>query len=79
MDKIQKVLDKLAGEERSKIKVVLEKINSGIFAGLDLKKLKGRQDVYRVRIGRIRIIYRQAGDKIFVLAVERRNDNTYNF
>jgi hypothetical protein len=79
MDKIQKVLAKITDNERLKIKIVLEKINSGTVNGLDLKKLKGRDDVYRVRIGKIRIIYRQLGDKIFVLAVERRNDNTYNF
>jgi mRNA-degrading endonuclease RelE of RelBE toxin-antitoxin system len=79
MDKIQKALAKLSDSERLKIKIVLEKINSGIVIGLDLKKLKGRDDVYRVRIGKIRIIYRQVGDKIFILAVERRNDNTYNF
>ena len=79
MDKIAKALARLSAPERLKIKNILEKINSGNFTGLDLKKLKGRDDVYRARIGKIRIIYRLAKDQIFILAIERRNDNTYNF
>jgi len=79
MDKINKALAKLSAKERGKVEEILEKLVSRQPAGLDLKKLKGRGDVYRARIGKIRIIYRQLGDKIFVLAIERRNDNTYNF
>jgi mRNA-degrading endonuclease RelE of RelBE toxin-antitoxin system len=78
MDRIKKALNKLSAEEREKVEEILDKLISKQLAGLNLKKLKGRDDVYRVRSGQIRIIYRQLGDKIFVLAIERRNDNTYN-
>jgi len=80
VDKIQKALDKLSVKERAVVKDILENIEEKNFDGLDLKKLKGRDDVYRVRKGDIRIIYRLGENKeIFVLEIGRRNDNTYNF
>jgi mRNA-degrading endonuclease RelE of RelBE toxin-antitoxin system len=80
VDKIQKALDKLSVKERAAVKDILEKIENKNFDGLDLKKLKGRDDVYRVRKGGVRLIYRMGENKeIFVLEIGRRNDNTYNF
>jgi len=79
MDKIAKALKKLAAGEKEIVKAILVKINYHDFNGLDIKKLKGRQDIYRVRKGKIRIIYRLNDDnKIIILTLERRNDNTYN-
>lgn len=79
VDKIQKALNKLSEKERSAIKQILNDIHHGKVEVYDLKKLKGREDVYRIRKGKIRIIYRidhQSGE-IFLLSVERRSDNTY--
>ena len=46
---------------------------------MDVKKLKARDDVYRARKGDLRVIFRRADDgQIFILAVERRSDTTYN-
>lgn len=79
MDKIAKALKKLVAGEKEIVKAILAKIDCLDFNGLDIKKLKGRQDIYRVRKGKIRIIYRLNNDnKVIVLALERRNDNTYN-
>ena len=65
--------------EKEIVKAILVKIDCLDFNGLDIKKLKGRQDIYRVRKGKIRIIYRFNTDsKIIILTIERRNDNTYN-
>ncbi len=79
MDKIAKVLKKLASGEKEIVKAILVKINCHDFNGLDIKKLKGRQDIYRVRKGKIRIIYHVKDNKITILTLERRNDNTYNY
>ena len=76
MDKIAKALKKLAAGEKKIVKALLLKINRRDFNGLDIKKLKGRPDIYRVRKGKIRIIYRFAKNKILILTAERRNDNT---
>ena len=78
MDKIQKALKKLRPKERQAVKMILQKLTNLNFSGLDLQKLKGRNDLYRVRKGSMRMIYRVAGGKIFILAIERRSDTTYN-
>ena len=78
MDKILKALSKFNPKEQEKIKNILVKINKNQVSVLDMKKLKGRDDIYRVRSGRIRIIYRQKDGAIKLLAIERRSDVTYN-
>jgi len=77
MDKINKALNKLSLKERRVVKVLLEKIGTGTTSDLDVKKLKGRDDIFRVRKGKLRIIYRKKNERIFILAIERRNDTTY--
>jgi mRNA-degrading endonuclease RelE of RelBE toxin-antitoxin system len=79
MDKITKALKKLTAKERKIIKEILVKIKNQQFGNLDVKKLKGREDIFRVRKGEIRIIYRiDKTGNIFILSIEKRNDNTYN-
>lgn len=79
MDKISKAINKLNGKERQTVKKILLSMRNGELAGLDLKKLKGRDDIYRVRKGKIRIVYRTGKNgEIFILTIERRSDNTYN-
>jgi len=77
MDKITKALGKLTPKERDWVKEILERLNSRNIAGLDIKKLKGREDIFRARKGDVRIIYRLAEKEIFILAIERRNEKTY--
>lgn len=78
MDKITKTLQKLSEKERNRIKLVLQKLSDNKISGLDIKRLKDRNDIYRVRLGDIRIIYRKDNkNKVFVLAVNRRNEKTY--
>jgi mRNA-degrading endonuclease RelE of RelBE toxin-antitoxin system len=79
MDKIQKALRKLNPKEREEIKAILIKLKNRQFKSLDIKKLKGREDIFRVRKGQIRIIYRtNKKGNIFILTIERRSDTTYN-
>ena len=78
MDKIKKALEKLTPKEREKIKSILIEIKKNRFKNLDIKKLRGRDDIFRVRKGQIRIVYqvdRRGG--IFILTIERRSDTTY--
>lgn len=79
MDKIEKALTKLSKKERELVAALLRKIQAIDFVGLDFKKLKDRQDVFRVRRGDVRIIFRVVKDgSVFILAVERRSDTTYH-
>ena len=77
MDRIAKAISKLSSKEREWVKVILEQIGKGEFGNLNIKKLKGREDIFRARKGDVRIIYRVTKGKIFVLSIERKSDNTY--
>jgi len=78
-DRVEKSLRRLSDPERKKLEDVLERIRTGRMESLDVKKLKARDDVYRARKGDLRVIFRRADDgQIYILAVERRSDTTYN-
>ena len=78
MDKIKKALNRLSSKERRRLKEILLQIDAGDFQGLDLKKLKGRNDVFRARKGNIRIIFRKKDDSIKILSIERRGSKAYS-
>ncbi len=79
MDKITKALQNLSSRERKLIKSILLKININSLSGLDLKKLKNCNNIFRVRKGKLRIIFKkQTNGQYFILAIERRSDKTYN-
>ena len=79
MDKISKALQNLSPKEKKAIKSILRKIKSGLLSGFDLKKLKNTDDIFRVRKGKLRVIFKKHPDsRCFILAIERRSDKTYN-
>jgi len=78
MDKIEKALNKLSSGEKEKLKKILIQIERKDFQNLDLKKLKGRNDVFRIRKSNIRVIFRKIDNSIKILSIERRSNNTYN-
>lgn len=77
MDKLTKFLKKLDSKERDRLKNILSLLFSGATYKLDIKKLKDRDDVYRVRAGNLRIIFKKENDDLQVLDVGRRNERTY--
>ena len=77
MDKISKSLQKLSVQEQKNLKDILTSISKGDFSELDLKKLKARKDIFRVRAGKMRIIFYKKEDFVKVLSIERRSDKTY--
>ena len=78
VDKIRKTLNKLSEKERTVVRSIMLNIERGLVTGYDIKKLKGRDGVYRIRFGQIRIIYIVDHNGVNrLIAVERRNDNTY--
>ncbi|MFA6135765.1 MAG: hypothetical protein WC705_00120 [Candidatus Paceibacterota bacterium] len=77
MDKIEKALSKLSPKERNWVSVLLGLILQNKLTGIDIKKLKGREDVFRAKKGKIRIIFRVKDKEIYILAIERRTDTTY--
>ncbi len=78
MDKIEKALRRLNTKERTWVKEILSHIQSRNYKGLDIKKLKGRDDIFRARKGDIRILYRMKDKRIFILLIERQSEKTYS-
>ena len=79
MNKLQKFLSKLDFKERKIAKGIIEKVTTQDFSGLSVKKLKGVENLFRVRKGDIRLIYSQKDKIVIILEIGRRNDTTYNF
>lgn len=78
MDRIKKQLSKLNAKEREIFQQLLLNMKAGNLRSLDCKKLKGRSDIYRVRKGRMRVIFRiDTAREYHILAVERRSEKTY--
>ena len=76
-DKITKELANFTSKERLLVKELLIQIRSDDRQGLVITKLKGHQDIFRIKKGRIRIIYRQNKEVFKVLVIERRSEKTY--
>lgn len=77
MDKIKKALSKLNTKERALVKSILVRLYNDKLLGMDLKKLQGHKDIFRIRKGNIRIIYQQNDGDISILTIERRSEKTY--
>lgn len=45
--------------------------------GLDIKQLKGHTDLFRVRKGHLRIVYRKTTTEFLIVRIDRRNEKTY--
>ena len=79
MNRIDKFLAKIPKTDREKIFHALSCIMSGNLKNLDIKKLKGISNRYRVRIGVHRIQFEVEKENIFIVDIGRKDDNTYKF
>lgn len=76
-DKIKKLLGKLSPKEREIVKLLIMRVKLDDIEGLDIKQLKGHSDLFRVRKGRIRIVYRKTLSEFLIVRIDRRNEKTY--
>lgn len=79
MERIEKDLQKLSPKERVWAKELIERLVAGETKGLDIQKLKGGADIFRVRKGNFRIIYRIVKGEAILLRVARRSEKTYKW
>jgi mRNA-degrading endonuclease RelE of RelBE toxin-antitoxin system len=78
MNRLAKELQKLSKKELARVLDVLQKLQLGQVDSLQVKSLKGRDEVYRARVGRLRVIYSVSKEgTINVLAVRKRDEKTY--
>lgn len=80
MRNLAKELKKFSPKERLEIERLVERIIARELTGLDCKKLKGAGNLFRVRKGRIRIIFElKSREESIIFAIERRKEDTYKF
>ena len=77
MKKLEKSLKRLSPKETKAVEKVVEKLTKREWTGLDVVKLKGTTDVFRVRVGRLRVIFRQRAKEVDILVIESRSEKTY--
>ncbi len=76
-DAITKFIAKLSKTEKVVIVELLEKILANKTDGLQIKKLVGSTDIFRVRKGKFRIIYQKTKTDHIIISVDRRSEKTY--
>lgn len=76
-DKIKKILAKLSKHELEIVKLLILRVKLDDTTGLDIKQLKGHKDLFRVKKGRLRIVYRKTARDFLILRIDRRNEKTY--
>lgn len=76
-DKIQKFLSKLTQKELDQVNHALERLQMNKLEGMRVRAIQGKKGVYRIRVGRIRIMYRSSGQRQEVLHITNRNEKTY--
>lgn len=78
MDGIRKFLNHLEAKRKAVIEEIIARLVKHDFEGLDIKKLKGQKNHFRVRKGKIRIqFYFDEANNVVVTDATYRNDNTY--
>jgi len=77
MHKIDKFLARLDANRRQKVLYIVGRIKKGDFSGLDMRKLQGSSDIYRVRIGKVRIKFVMNASGIRIFNIDNRGENTY--
>ncbi|PJE65341.1 hypothetical protein COU91_02215 [Candidatus Saccharibacteria bacterium CG10_big_fil_rev_8_21_14_0_10_47_8] len=77
MNKIEKLLQKLDPKTRARIEQALLQLANNRPEKLDIKKIKGTNDNFRIRVGRHRIIIRQVDQKFNLITITKRDEKTY--
>ena len=75
---LEKFLARVSSKEKKLLGNTIEKIITRNFIGLDIKKLTGQENIFRVRKGVFRIIFKVTKTDVKITTVTRRGDTTYN-
>ena len=72
MDKIDKFLGKLSKQETVKMYQMISLLLAGQEEGLNIVKLKGIENRYRLRVGNVRIIFKKELGKNVIVNIDFR-------
>lgn len=76
---LEKFLAKVTEKEKKILDGVIEKIIEKDLKGFDVKKLAGHDDVFRIRKGNFRILFKVTKTDNKIILVDKRSDTTYKF
>lgn len=79
MGKLDTQLAKIPAKDRQEIERIVERIIDRDFSHLDVKKLKGLKNIFRVQRGNFRVIFEFAESGPRIHSIERRSEHTYDF
>ena len=77
MDEITKFLKKRTAKERQILLEAVRSITENKLADLDLTKIKGEKNVFRIRIGKFRINFKKEKNDNFITKIDKRDEQTY--
>lgn len=77
MDKLQKALAKLSGQEALLVEEMLLRVKARNYLGLNLIKLKGSKNLFRIKAGRLKIIFSMSSEGAKLIDVGYRSEKTY--
>lgn len=77
MDKIEKFLRQLIKKEQEMFLLLLEQLHKDYTKVPGIKLLTGYKNVWRVRVGRYRIIFKVGKTGVEILKITKRDEQTY--
>lgn len=77
MDKLRKHLKRLSKKDQLRILKLIILIKENQLKGLDLRKIAGNRNLYRVRSGKLRVIFEKREDQNKIIKMDERDDQTY--
>jgi len=69
-----KQIERLDGDTKGRVMDALKELEKGFSARLDIKKLKGTKDHYRIRVGDYRILFVLESNVTFVYDISHRRN-----
>jgi mRNA-degrading endonuclease RelE of RelBE toxin-antitoxin system len=76
-DKIEKFLSRLSEKEAEFYRGIIKAILSDAFDMYDVKKLSGHPHVFRIRKGKVRVVFERRPKGIEIIHIGNRDENTY--
>ncbi len=77
MNETEKFLKKLTVFQRAQLQNNLSMLYQGQLASLNIVKLKNTSNLFRLRVGRIRVIYIKTKKGIVITSIGNRDEHTY--
>ena len=77
MNKIEKFLRKLSNREQEAYLLLMMQLKKDYTKIPNIKKLNGYKNMFRIRIGRYRLIFLIDKNKVEIIKITKRDDRTY--